>query len=181
MYKPGFGKQKGSAFEREICKKLSLWVSSNERDDLYWRSAMSGGRASVQFKKGKTNKTQVGDITAIDSEGEILTNNWIIECKTYQNLHIDSLFFGTPKSNSLLEYWDVLCKQCDIYKKAPILIAKQNGKPIIILLDFEIVLHLHNFPTIQFKNMINNPIYIYFFDEIVEDIKFKAFLKCYGI
>ena len=34
----GGGKQKGSAFEREICKKLSLWFTENERDDIFFRS-----------------------------------------------------------------------------------------------------------------------------------------------
>ena len=52
MTKPGYGKQKGGEYERTVCKKLSLWVSNGTRDDIFWRSAMSGGRATLQRKKG---------------------------------------------------------------------------------------------------------------------------------
>jgi len=135
--KSGGGKQKGAEQERIICKNLSLWVSDNKRDDLYWRSAMSGGRASVGFKKNKTNLTQVGDISCIDSEGEKLTNKYVIEVKNYKNLHLESLIYGIPKSNSLLEFWNVLCNQCKKVNKAPMLIAKQNFKSTIVLLQKE--------------------------------------------
>ena len=36
---------KGSEFEREMCKCLSLWWTDSKRDDVFWRSAQSGGRA----------------------------------------------------------------------------------------------------------------------------------------
>ena len=75
------GKQKGSEFERYICKTLSGWASYGKRDDLYWRSAMSGGRATVQFKKNIKNTSQVADISCIDSAGEFLTDLCCIECK----------------------------------------------------------------------------------------------------
>jgi hypothetical protein len=172
--KPGYGKQKGGSFEREICKKLSLWISNNERDDLYWRSAMSGGRASVQFKKGKINKTQLGDISSIDSEGEILTNNWVVECKSYKNLHVDSLIFGKPIKDSIYGYWNTLYNLCVQTNKRPLLIAKQNGKPTLMLIDFELA---QGFTMIYLENINNSPIYIYFFDEVVQDMKFKNFFE----
>lgn len=28
-------KAKGASFERDVCKKLSLWVSDGKREDLY--------------------------------------------------------------------------------------------------------------------------------------------------
>ena len=70
------GKLKGGAFEREICVKLSKWVSYGERDDLFWRSAMSGGRQTVGFKKGINRKNQAGDITAIDPIGQKLIDSF---------------------------------------------------------------------------------------------------------
>src|SRR5215216_6431446 len=38
---------KGPQWEREVCRALSLWVTNGERVDVFWRSAMSGGRATV--------------------------------------------------------------------------------------------------------------------------------------
>ena len=48
----GGGKAKGSSFERLICKELSLWITGGEHQDVFWRSAMSGGRSTVAMKKG---------------------------------------------------------------------------------------------------------------------------------
>jgi hypothetical protein len=48
----GGGKQKGSQFERDVCRELSLWVSHGKQEDVYWRSAMSGGRSTVAALKG---------------------------------------------------------------------------------------------------------------------------------
>jgi hypothetical protein len=126
------GKAKGSEFERIICKKLSLWISEGKRNDLYWRSAMSGGRATVQSKKGIVNKSQVCDISSIDPLGNKLTDAFLLECKSYRNIHIDSLIYGRPKNNSLLEFWVEVAKKGSEYDKAPLIIFKENGKPIII-------------------------------------------------
>jgi len=43
----GGGKAKGASFERDICRRLSLWVSAGKQEDVFWRSAMSGGRSTV--------------------------------------------------------------------------------------------------------------------------------------
>ena len=71
---------KGSAYEREICRMLSEWWVPG-RDDIFWRSAASGGRATVRTKKGKSTFGQYGDITAIDPIGQPLTKVLSIECK----------------------------------------------------------------------------------------------------
>jgi len=72
---------KGSNFEREICRKLSLWYSKGTSDELFWRSAMSGGMATVRRKKGQTTTAHAGDITAVDDRGAELLKHCVIECK----------------------------------------------------------------------------------------------------
>ena len=126
------GKQKGSGFEREICKKLSDWISGGERDDIFWRSAMSGGRATLQFKKGADNKSQVGDISSINKLGDKFTDHFVIECKFYKDIKIDSLVYRFPKKSSLLEFWNDLTKLCFKVNKHPIIIFKQNNKPVLL-------------------------------------------------
>lgn len=59
---------KGASFEREVAKRLSLWWSGGERDDLVWRTAMSGGRATVRHRQGKKTAGQAGDLTATDDQ-----------------------------------------------------------------------------------------------------------------
>lgn len=72
---------KGSAFEREICKKLSLWWSKGKRDDIFWRTAGSGARATVRHKRGNKTYGQYGDIQATDPIGQKLVDVFSIELK----------------------------------------------------------------------------------------------------
>lgn len=136
--KPGKGKQKGSAFEREVCKALSLWVSGGKRDDVYWRSAMSGGRATLRSKKfGRARRggTQVGDLSAVHPMGSVLLKHFVTECKFYKNLKFGNFLF---KKGGLLQlFWKQLLKKADHEVKLPMLIAKQNKYPTVVLLDPE--------------------------------------------
>ena len=77
--------QKGSAFERYICRKLSHWFSAGQADDWFWRSAGSGARASVRGKKGKKTEGHHGDITCTCTEGQWLTDVLTFELKRGYN------------------------------------------------------------------------------------------------
>ena len=72
---------KGSAFEREICKQLSLWWTKGKRDDVFWRTAGSGAMAKVRSKVGKRTFGQYGDIQAVDPIGQPLIDIFSIELK----------------------------------------------------------------------------------------------------
>lgn len=73
--------KKGSSFERHICKQLSLWWSNGEREDIFWRSSQSGGRATQRSKKGKTTFGSYGDVAAVDPIGAPLIKMFTIELK----------------------------------------------------------------------------------------------------
>lgn len=128
-------KQKGASFERLVCTQLSLWISQNKRDDLFWRSSMSGGRATVQFKKGGQNRTQCGDITAIHPDGNPLTELCLISCKFYQDLKIAGVVVGNK--GGLSSFWLECVAEAKRYGKLPMLIAKQNNTPPFICLNDE--------------------------------------------
>jgi hypothetical protein len=76
---------KGSSFEREICKKLSLWFTNGANDCVFWRSSNSGGRATVREKVGKKTQGQYGDIACIDPIGLPLLQHTNIELKRGYN------------------------------------------------------------------------------------------------
>lgn len=90
MARAGHGKAKGSAYEREICVFLSLWWTANHREDIFWRSSASGGRATVRGKKGLSTAHQGGDVACTDPEGAPLTDLFAIEIKrgySYSSIH----------------------------------------------------------------------------------------------
>jgi hypothetical protein len=122
----GGGKQKGAAFERLICKALSLWVTGGKRGDVFWRSAMSGGRATIY-----TDVRQCGDICAVAPEGAPLVERYFIECKAYRDLQIGSWVI-TDKGN-LAQFWKETKDQAEIHHREPLLIFRQNGWPTMML------------------------------------------------
>jgi len=73
--------QKGSQFERDVCRQLSLWWSNGTNDDIFWRTQTSGARATVRDKQGKRTFGQYGDVQATDPIGQPLLNNLSIEIK----------------------------------------------------------------------------------------------------
>lgn len=133
--KAGGGKAKGGAFEREVCRTLSLYTSNGRRDDLFWRSAMSGGRATLKERKGQRATAQAGDISAIDPAGHVLTDHFLVECKFYKDLNLLS-FFGVPASGRsggvLSKFWQDTVDKANTNAKHPLLIAKQNGRPPLL-------------------------------------------------
>lgn len=120
-------KQKGSAFERLICKQLSLMITHGKRGDVFWRSAMSGGRATVHG----TNVRQSGDICAVAPEGHILTDDYFIECKHYRDLKIGR--FVIEGKGPLGLFWTIASREARRHKKTPVLICKQHGLPIFVV------------------------------------------------
>jgi hypothetical protein len=130
--RPGGGKQKGADFEREVCKKLSLWVSRGEKEDLFWRSAMSGGRATVYRKQGKGQLArQAGDITATAPEGHVLTDQWYIECKFVADLRLDSWLL--KDEGDLARYWTTAKEEAKAHGRDPMMIVKQNRGEMLLV------------------------------------------------
>jgi hypothetical protein len=129
--RPGGGHGKGATFERLCCKRLSLFVTRGVRDDVFWRSSMSGGRATLQLKQDIVNLAQSGDMTAIAREGYDLCERCLFEYKAYKDLNIlEALLKGT---GLLAKFWRETGTAAHRYSKNPVLIAKQNYMPAIIL------------------------------------------------
>jgi len=76
---------KGSQFERDVCRQLSLWWSEGENDDVFWRTSQSGGRATTRAKSGKKTRGQEGDIAATDPSGFVMTKLFTMELKRGYN------------------------------------------------------------------------------------------------
>jgi hypothetical protein len=130
--KSGGGKAKGASFERKICVALSQWVSSKQRKDLFWRSAMSGGRATLGLRKGDKHLTQGGDVSAIDPLGALLTGRFCIEIKFYKDLDLAAFWLGR---GTLYRFWERASEDAKKYGKEPMLIAKQNLYPTLVLVS----------------------------------------------
>lgn len=174
MGKKGGGKSKGGGFEREVCKKLSKWISNGKEDDLFWRSAMSGGRATVQRKKGKILKRQAGDITATAPEGHIFTDYWYVECKFYKTLNFQGFMFS--QRGPLAEFWRKAKRDAKRYDRIPMMIVKENFSPVIVIVPaFALGKYLESLDNLDFIrcNIKGKKFEMFFFEELLS-VKFKT-------
>lgn len=138
--KRGGGSQKGANNERKVCRLLSLWVTHGKREDVFWRSAMSGGRATVAKRKGKMLASQAGDISAVDEAGHILTDYFYIETKHVKSVALDR--FIVTQTGPLVKYWKTANLEARSYGKSPLLIVKQNMLPTLLLCQFGVAVKL---------------------------------------
>lgn len=98
---------KGSAFEREICKRLSEWWTNGERSDIFWRTACSGGRATVRGRQGLSTAGGHGDITALDPIGEPFLKAFAVEIKRGYNKYTIHDLIDRPSlaAQQMFEAW----------------------------------------------------------------------------
>jgi hypothetical protein len=139
MRKKRKGSQKGSAFEREICKRLSLWFTDGDRDDIFWRTAGSGARATRRGKK--TTFGQYGDIQATDPIGQPLIDAFTIEVKKgYNKLSIQDLIDVIPKKDrkhpleKIIEKVEFDCRRAK--SKSWMLIWKRDRRKCLVILPY---------------------------------------------
>jgi len=126
--KPKNSKAKGGAFERNVAKRLSLWYTHNERDDVFFRSASSGGRATQRFKKGQQTANSAGDLSYIDSVGEPFLKCVAVELKAgYKTATLSKLF--SAKQAELLGFFN--------QASASATQAGVNGWMVVHKIDFQ--------------------------------------------
>lgn len=137
--KKGAGKQKGGEFERYISKILSLWWTQDldkPRDDIFWRTAGSGARATNRTKQKKKTAYEYGDITFIDPVGKPLIDTFLIECKKGYTKEVDILDLFHNKNSILFTWWSkALSEMEDAGRKNCILILGRNRKSEICFIN----------------------------------------------
>lgn len=134
--RPGGGKSKGSAFEREIARILSLWWSKGERDDVFARTMSSGAWGTQRAKAGKKTFGQHGDLQAIDPIGQPFISACCIELKIgYGKWCILDAFDRARGTNPQTFESFLIQAQCSAEKTGamPMLIFKRDRKEVMVV------------------------------------------------
>lgn len=122
-------KEIGSAFERLVCEKLSLWASDFKRKDIFWRSAGSGGR----FTRARFSAASMaGDIVATDALGNALIERFVVECKDWRSLEFHLAFY---REVDIIKAWRKVRNEAYSTKRFPMLICKEHRRPLLCILD----------------------------------------------
>jgi hypothetical protein len=97
--------KKGSAFERDFARKLSLWWSEGKADDWFWRLGGSGGRATNRAKSGRNTANGYGDIAAQCPEAQKLLNIVTFELKRgFNRISIQDLLDKPNGPNQMRDF-----------------------------------------------------------------------------
>lgn len=94
---------------------------------------MSGGRATVAHKKNDETHQSGGDLTGTDEVGFWLTSRFSIECKFYKEFSLDAWVYD--RKQGIPEFWNQCRRDAKRAKKAPMLIAKKNQYPELLVFD----------------------------------------------
>lgn len=118
-------KEKGSAYERHIAKKLGSWWG-----ETFQRTPASGG-----LNWGKDNRV-CGDIVT-PSESRF---PFTVECKKREKWNMDSLFKG---STEVASWWAQVKKDCEKSGLLPMLIFSRNLQPDYVCLKADHFVTVH--------------------------------------
>ena len=139
------GKRKGGEFERDFCKKLSLWWTEGERDDVFFRTSGSGGRASVRAEKGKKTSYHYGDITCVPGvDGETFLDLFMVELKRgYGKWCILDILDSKQKIPIIVNFWKDMERKIEriievdsTIKIEPLLVFQRNYRSEVVVLSF---------------------------------------------
>jgi hypothetical protein len=120
------GKAKGSGYERQICKHLSIWIQGTEKPYLFWRQPASGGLSTID---GRNSENLSGDIRSINTTSEWFCGIYSVEIKTgYPDASLDK-FLKYNKSDPLRAFWVQCIDDANLSEKRPLLIYKKKGMP----------------------------------------------------
>lgn len=172
--------QKGGAYERELAKKLSLWISAGVRDDLLWRSVGSGGHWTKISKKAQlvketqsesTFKDHAGDLTYIHKDGKPFIDAVGIESKRRNNPQTEKFLLNIASKKSLSEWWNTHLGICKNLDRAAMLVSKENLHPAILVTDFHIT------PNLPYTYVSSSDCYVYLFEDYIKHITYEDFMK----
>ena len=129
----GGSKEKGSAWEREVGKRLSLWLTYDERPDIFSRNVLSGGAFTIATDKGKLSSRMPGDLMAAHPLAFAFLSHYLVECKHLKNIGMESLIFDTSAKSAMMTIIKLCESQAAHSKLAYLVIAKQNMREPLIL------------------------------------------------
>lgn len=141
LLRGGGSSGKGSSYEREICRQLSLWWSGGSRDDIFWRSSGSGARAKVRGRAGRATAGQHGDVAATDPIGAGFIDVFTVEIKRGYSEHTMHDVLDRMPGGGVQEYERFLAQTIESYMQAGshtwMLITRRDRRQAMVWIPME--------------------------------------------
>lgn len=161
-----------------------MWLTDMRRDDLFWRSSQSGGRATFNVKRGKKHKSSAhaGDIVATHPLGHCLTERFLFECKFYKELNVPAFVYNT--GGTLSGQWDKTRKQARAHGKLPLMLVRENRRQDLLLITTAGLAHFEDHLLEEHEASLLFVVpwrdcFAYSFDKFVETVDGPGYLAGY--
>lgn len=183
---------KGQDWERTLCKRLSLWWSDGESDDMFWRTAGSGARATVRAKRGKTTRGHGSDITATCAEAEPFTRLFSIEAKRgYPKTSLHDVLDRSPRHKpTQYEQWVQQASEAAANQNSWswMLITRRTRREALVIVPINAVdllcqcagVELFSIPHSIITLPSNDEVYISKFDDFLEAVEHEHVMHLYN-
>ena len=171
--------KKGSQFERDISRTLSLWWSDGKNDALCWRVLGSGGRSTIRAKFNKETAGGYGDLTFTDVVMKPFFDLFLCELKRGYTKDIDPLAIidGKGKKNFLLNVYNKAKMECDFAKRYfPLIIFERNRHKPCVMVDVKFFHYVSLFAG-SIPSILREEITIDVDDYLLKIITLEFFLK----
>lgn len=136
--KPGGGHAKGSAWERECGKLISLWLTHGERPDIMSRNVLSGGSFTIAENAGKVSSRMPGDMMAAHPLAFRFLSRFSIECKFLKDIGLLQYMLDPRQQNPLAIIIALARRQAKSIDCEFMVIAKQNRHDPIVFVSGEV-------------------------------------------
>jgi hypothetical protein len=146
---------KGSAWEREVAKLLTTWLTGKPKPYVWWRMPSSGAMATIS----EENKELSGDIMAMRPEGAFLTDKYSLECKVgYPSSSFHKHLKGV-KNDEIKGFWKQACDDANKADKKPMLIYKKKlHNALIGIEEGDFAVQLSYLSSITMKFDLDSPL-----------------------
>ena len=171
----GGGKAKGSQWERDCGKAISLWLTHGERPDIMSRNVLSGGSFTNAENAGKVSSRMPGDMMAAHPLAFRFLSHFSIECKHLKSLNLDAYLFDPRMQTPFGHIITLARRQAQSINLQYMVIAKQNNREAVIFMEYSIGFHVLNNPKKTARTRLQ-PMYHGLHKDTVFMMRFKDFL-----
>jgi hypothetical protein len=135
-------KEKGSEWERQTCRSLSLWLTGDGEKKELIRTVLSGGWNTQGQTKGMEEAwAQVGDLAPNGPRGRIFREHFGVECKHHKLIDLWGVF--TAPRSEWRAWWAKLVLECLPHEIQPLIFMKMNNRPPLVGMTVELLQYVN--------------------------------------
>lgn len=150
MLKPG---AKGAAWEREVGRLLSLWLTRGEQPDIFARNVLSGGAFTLATERGKRSARMPGDLMASHPSAFRFLEQFSIECKHLKDIGLIQYLLDPRGMTPLGKIIALAKRQARHINVEYMVIAKQNRMAALVFVSGAIGERMLN-SLVQYKGRV---------------------------